>query len=232
MKMPKNISETKINKNNNEELNIIEFDKLENFDYKFNNYENEKDFNRYIKQLESIIRNSLEYKRYIRYLKENQNLTKCSFFQNIDVTKLEKTKIEFHHYPFNLYEIVYTIINEQSNFLCDPVNSFLVCNEVMKLHYENKIGLIPLSKTIHELAHDGEIFINLNEVFGDYKSFIEDYKDFINSDLFEPLNKLEEMSNNHSEINNKDILAKNFQQILIKDRNIDYFEDKNEKKLA
>jgi hypothetical protein len=231
MKMPKNISENEIN-NIDENHSLIEFDNLENFDYKFDNYDNEKALMKYIKGIESLVRHSLEYKRYIRYLKDTQDLTNCAFFKKINIKDLEKTGIEFHHYPFNLYEIVYTVVNEQSNFLCDPVNTFMVCNEVMKLHYENKVGLVPLSKTLHQLAHNGEIFINFDSVFGDFKIFIEEYEDFINPDLLEAYNKLEELSDKHIETGNKNILAKKFQEILIKDRNVDYYEDPAKEKVV
>ena len=45
----------------------------------------------------------------------------------------------------------------------------------MDLHFEHKIGFVPLITTNHELAHNDAIFISLKQVFGDWYSFYKDY---------------------------------------------------------
>jgi hypothetical protein len=76
----------------------------------------------------------------------------------------------------------------------------------MDLHYQNKIGLVPLSKTVHDLTHDGEIFINFKSVFGKFNEFIDEYIDYIPENLINKYNKLLDMSNSNVEYSTKDIL--------------------------
>ena len=49
----------------------------------------------------------------------------------------------------------------------------------MGLHYKNQVGLVPLSITVHQLVHDGKIFIPLQNVYGNYLDFIEEYGAYI-----------------------------------------------------
>ena len=144
-------------------------------------------FSKYIKYIEKLVRRSFEYKYYIFTLKNDFDLTKCKFFRNIDIDETN-VGLEFHHYPFTLYDIVFIVINDKleelkSNYgnyetlysqIFDP---FYIANEVVELHFKNIIGLVPLTLTVHELVHTGQIFIPLNKdyVFGDYKAFIKKY---------------------------------------------------------
>ena len=59
----------------------------------------------------------------------------------------------------------------------------------MELHYNNKVGLIPLSKTMHEIIHNSnKIVIPLNMVYGDYAAFLAspEYESYVD-DLYEKL---------------------------------------------
>ena len=49
----------------------------------------------------------------------------------------------------------------------------------MALHFKNKVGIVPLSVTMHDLVHSGSIFLNLKQVFGRVIDFLEEYRDFI-----------------------------------------------------
>ena len=155
--------------------------------------ENEKERKALIKKIESLIRNSTEYKKFIGFLRNNLNLNKCTFHPDVNCDILKKTKIEFHHYPFTLYEIVDTVVEKQSKE--NPIiNPFDVAEEVMELHYDLKIGLVPLSKTLHELAHSGKKFINLKYVKGSYLKFISLYNVYINDNLIDNWNELKALS--------------------------------------
>jgi len=112
----------------------------------------EGEFNKFIKNVEKDVRKSDEYSAYLWNLR-NQGLEACSFLGNVND---ENATIEFHHYPFTLFDIVATV-TEKRLFNKEPTSTFLVASEVLKLHFDNKVGLLPLSKTVHELAHAGEI---------------------------------------------------------------------------
>jgi hypothetical protein len=164
-------------------------------------FPNEKDFSTFVKAAEKVVRNSKEYKAYIGNLKEI-GLTNCAILNNIDD---EKAEIEFHHYPFTLYDIVSVVIDKRLDNN-QPVSTFLVANEVMNLHFQNKVGLVPLSETVHQLVHDGEIFINYNQVFGYFDKFVEDYNKYLYSIDMETYNKLLASSQRNVKYSNNDIL--------------------------
>ena len=65
----------------------------------------------------------------------------------------------------------------------------------MELHFKNLIGLVPLSKTNHELAHNGKLFLSKNQIFGNYTKFMEKYDDALDAQLKERISKMEELSN-------------------------------------
>ena len=149
----------------------------------------DKDLKNFIKGTEKIVRTSDDYRKYIGYLKNDLSLTSCAFLNHVND---ESVDIEMHHYPFTLYDICNIVMEKQIR--TEKMTTFSVAKEVMKIHFDNMIGLIPLSKTVHDLAHSGEIFINLKQVFGDYNKFIEEYYKYIPVNLMNNYNKLIDMS--------------------------------------
>ena len=65
-------------------------------------------------------------------------------------------KIEIHHYPFSLYDIV-RIVYKKRCYFNEPMNVELVAKECTMLHYQLLVGLIPLSSTAHQLFHAGKV---------------------------------------------------------------------------
>lgn len=148
----------------------------------------DKDRIKFIKRIETHIRSSLEYKDYIAFLKENMDMNKCAFFDNIRNEQGSRIRIEVHHEPLTLFDIVETVINKYLDEAI-PLNDLYIADEVMELHYKNQVGLIPLSKSVHQIIHNSnEIIIPLTMVYGDYKSFLETYNDYLSEDL---VNKIE-----------------------------------------
>ena len=139
---------------------------------------NDKDKFRLIKSIESIVRRSNEYKDYIKFLKNEIDMSKCSFFTNVSNKNSNRVSIEIHHEPFTLFDITDVVVEK---FIThdEQLNPLVIADEVMKLHYQNKVGLIPLSATVHELIHDGKLFIPLQNVYGNYLEFLEEYIDYI-----------------------------------------------------
>ena len=129
------------------------------------NIVSEKDKIKTVKTCERMIRSSLEYKDYIKFLKDYIDMTKCSFFGNSKMDHYSKFKVEIHHAPFTLYDITMTILIKHLDYY-GQINLFEVCEEVMKLHYQCRVGLIPLSTTVHKLVHEGMLFIPVQNVRG------------------------------------------------------------------
>jgi hypothetical protein len=146
-----------------------------------------------IKNVERIVRSSQEYKHYIAFLRKEIDMTMCSYFTNISKKDGAKVSIEVHHEPFTLFDITQIVLEKWINQGL-KMNPILVAEEVMRIHYQGKVGLIPLSITVHDLVHNGKIFIPLQNVYGDFISFIEDYEPYISADLMSVLELKLQMS--------------------------------------
>ena len=157
-----------------ETLNIpeVEFDQPSYIIY------NEKTRTKFIKSVEKIIRSSLEYRELINYLKTALGMNFCMFFNNISQEDIKKVGIEIHHIPFSLFDIVNIVLRkyETEELTIDPL---VIADEVMRLHYEGKVGLVPLSITVHELYHQGDLFIPLQYVDKGFIAFYQEYKDYM-----------------------------------------------------
>lgn len=157
------------------------------------NIVSEKDKIKTVKTCERMIRSSLEYKDYIKFLKDYIDMTKCSFFGNSKMDRYSKFKVEIHHSPFTLYDITMTILIKHLDYY-GQINLFEVCEEVMKLHYQCKVGLIPLSTTVHKLVHEGMLFIPVQNVRGDWLSFYKEYEPFMPQDMKDKLKSIVKFS--------------------------------------
>jgi hypothetical protein len=157
----------------------------------------DRDKEKYIRRIEKIIRSSMEYRDYIAYLKEYVDMGHCAFFNGIENVQGSKVRIEIHHEPLTLYDYVKVVLNKYIEEAI-PLNDLYIADEVMQLHYQNQVGLIPLSKSIHQIVHNSnDLVIPLNLVFGDYQSFLQEYNDYIDEDI---LDKLERKINETKQI--------------------------------
>jgi hypothetical protein len=178
---------------------------------------NAKDKDKFIKRCEKIIRSSQEYRDYISFLKDHVDMDRCAFFQSVSSKESKRVKIEIHHEPFTLYDYVAVVVDKyQSEGL--PLNDLCIADEVMELHYNNKVGLIPLSKTIHQMIHNSnKLVIPLNMVYGDYASFLSssEYEPYV-EDLYDKLESKINMTKNLT-AESFDALAKEFTYIEMED---------------
>lgn len=158
-----------------------------------NKFENEKEFFKFTKNCEKLIRSSNEYKEWRDYL---VNVLKDNFcFISHEINN--ETSIDIHHHPISLYSITKTIINKKldnNEYFC----SFDICLEVMKIHFLNKIGYIPLIKSLHEKFHSGFLKIPINLIKGDYKIFLKEFGNYLDDNDMEIIN--ERISINFSNI--------------------------------
>lgn len=142
----------------------------------------EKAKTNYIKQVEKLIRASLEYRGLIKFLREEVDMTQCAYFYKVN-TGMKGVKIEIHHAPFTLYDLTLIVLNRHIGEEHEA-NPFRIAEEVMRIHYEGKVGLIPLSNTVHELVHSDEpkVRVPIHYVFGDIVSFYEEYHLYMEDD--------------------------------------------------
>lgn len=167
-----------------EEMKILEYDengviKIDeipdtNFDMKYYEYDT-KDIGR----VEKIIRSSEEYRSFIQFMKQNLDVNHCSFYEGYSMKN--GLTIELHHSPFTLYNITEAVIVKFMNR--DKYwETFRVAEEVIRLHYEFKVGLTPLNPTAHKLVHNGVLKVHPKIVIGDWKSFYGEYNAYLSED--------------------------------------------------
>ena len=191
---------------NNEKHLDLDIDVCD-FDSTIASFEIDEDLDeKTISYLERLIRQSYEYKEYINYMKTELDLTKCALMPNLNQKEL-KFSLEFHHYPFNLFEIVQIIGSKMIDDLDEnkKLSAFDLCEKVMEEHYRNNIGLVPLSTTLHEMAHNKAIYIPMSSVNGNYKRFMKKYSDYIDEDLKDRVqeNELDSITTEAKEYNTK-----------------------------
>ena len=143
--------------------------------------EDDKSYKRLIKQIESIVRTSFEYQEFRSYLVNEMNMSTCAYLEGLSSVDSNRIKIELHHTPFTLYDIVEIVVNKHKleKGVIYPID---IAEEVMELHFRGVVGLIPLSTTVHELVHSGVVFVPLNYIFGNFKQFVEEYEPYIKTE--------------------------------------------------
>lgn len=142
----------------------------------------EKDRIAFIKRAEKLIRNSMEYKEFVDYLKTYVDMRECAYFENVNNYDSRNVKIEIHHVPFTLFDIVDTVLRKRAAN-GKSLSLLEICNEVMAIHFMGQVGLIPLASTVHALVHSNKIAIPLNKIFGDHTKFYSIYGDFMSAEL-------------------------------------------------
>lgn len=164
-------------------------------DFELEDYDlmDDKDREKYIKDLERNVRSSYEYRQMVQYLREYMNMNSCAFLPNVTNDVNRRIRIELHHSPFTLHDICSIILNKRMK--CNEILTIeAVAYEVMFVHYSLMVGLIPLSETVHELVHTQYLFIPTDKVYGYYRAFVQSYYNYIDPELLDKLDELERLT--------------------------------------
>lgn len=161
-----------------EYIDKIKIDVIPPFDIEDYNLSDDKDTFSYLTNIERVCRNSRCYKKLIDFLRNYVDMNKCSFYKNINNIDTTSIKIHIHHTPFTLFDIV-NVIYSKRMANGESLSVPMVAKEVMFCHYNMLVGLIPLSETVHELVHNGYLFIPTDAVYGKYMEFVNTYKDYL-----------------------------------------------------
>lgn len=177
------------------ESNTIDIPYLPKYDIEDYDFYDEKDLEKYMKDVEKVVRNSFEYRQLIKFFKNKLDMNKCAFYERVvnepvDGSRFNKIAIHIHHDPLTLYDITRIVFKKRMT-LGEIVDEQVTAKEIMLLHYNLMIGLIPLAETVHELVHNQYLFIPTTRVFGFYRDFLEMYKDYVPEDIKENMNSIE-----------------------------------------
>lgn len=196
--------------------NIIVIDEIPPYDIEDYDIFDDKDFAKYVADIEKIVRGSFEYHEFINYLREYMDMNKCSFFENVTNLNSYKVKIHIHHHPLTLYEIA-MVIFQKRNYYQESLEVEMVAKEVMYVHYFLMVGLIPLSETVHELTHKQILTIPLDKVMGNWEEFMETYESFILPETKEKIMRYREQTISFNDEQNRKFLTANPLYIQLND---------------
>lgn len=159
-------------------MHILELEKSEEF---FSSLESRV---RFIRDCEKLVRQNDRYSKYIHKLKNEVKLDHCQVLSQL--TDKDCT-IEMHHGPiFTLYDYCEIMID---HYLRKgwKITTFRIAKAVLDEHWANRVQVVMLSSTLHQEVHDREIFINMQQAWGDLHAFLKRYK--LNDDLKEKYNR-------------------------------------------
>lgn len=191
------------------DINLIKISELPEYDIEDYDLNDEKDLKKYFADIEKTIRNSFEYRKMVAFLREYFNMNKCSFYKNITNIDSTKIKIHIHHDPITLFDMVLIVFNKRK-FYREELDIQSVAKEVMYIHYNCWVGLIPLAETVHELVHNMYLFVPTTKVYGAYKNFVEAYKDFFSPEQLDLLERIEAATETYEESKGMELLEKNY----------------------
>lgn len=180
---------------NKDNMSVLSIGEISNCDIEEYDIYDDKQYKKYVSDIEKTVRKSPEYRRMIAYLRDHMDMDQCAFYKNVSTNgdKRSKMKIEIHHSPFTLYDIVVTVIQKRI-FYKEDMDVELVAKEVAMLHYKMMVGLIPLGVTPHELVHNAYLFVPVQYVMGRYELFIDYYKEFMTPELLDTYERIEAYS--------------------------------------
>lgn len=147
-----------------------------------------------IMTIERLVRQNIDYKDIITFLRKNLDMNQCEFFENFKAGK-RRGMIEVHHAPFDLFSIVEVVMDRMEKEV-GYIDEYPVADQVLRMHYEGLIGLIPLSVTCHQLVHDGKLIVPLNCVYGRFVEFTREYYDELGEDRLAVLNENIQLTKN------------------------------------
>ena len=149
------------------------------------NFADESEEKRFIKNVERLVRSSLEYREWLSFVKDTLGMQACLFTGETDD---ETGDIEIHHHPLTLYDIVQavcdTYIMKDKEFC-----TFDIAQEVIDLHFKLKVGFVPMLRSLHKKFHNGFLDIPIELVHGDYRYILDNY--YIRDSVAEKVAKYE-----------------------------------------
>jgi hypothetical protein len=155
--------------------------------YKDEDYlSNYESYINFVKGTEKIVRADDRYNKYINYLKKEVKLDRCQVLKNITD---QDASIEMHHGPiFTLFDIC-AIVLEYFVIKKWKISTYRVADVVLDEHQKNRIQVVMVSTTIHQEIHNGDLFINYHQAWGDLNAFIKKYGIAMSDEYRDQLNR-------------------------------------------
>ena len=126
--------------------------------------EDDKSKTKLIKTVEKYVRSSIEYKKWLTFLKGTLSIDfQCYHTGNLP----SMCSLEIHHHPYTLFQLVdIMILNMQDELY----TIFDLAKNVMKLHFMNLVGFVPLCISSHENYHAQILDIPIEVCEGNWRN--------------------------------------------------------------
>lgn len=124
-------------------------------------FSQEVEYKKFIKNVEQTVRRSSEYREWKQYIIDVLGINSCIITQE----SMSDCGLEIHHHIPSLYVLVSTMVNQKLE-TGEPFCSFDLCTDIIELHFQNKVGYVPLITSMHEKFHNGALEIPINYVRG------------------------------------------------------------------
>lgn len=153
-------------------------------DMRIKNFQAEKEYMRFVRNCERLLRGCQEFRLWKSYIRDVCGENACA----ITDETMDEVTIDIHHHIPSLFSLVSAVVNKKIEDEAEFC-TFDICEEVLKLHYENRVGYIALLKSIHEKFHNGYLTIPLNLIKGNYKYFMDNLFRYLEDDEKEIINR-------------------------------------------
>lgn len=152
------------------------------------------EYNIFIKNIIRQFRISKFYKSYKQYLFDI-GLDKCQILGNVNK---DMATIEMHHNFLTLFDLALLISEHLLNTI-DTVSTFDVIYLLEKEHTNNRVPIVMLSNTPHDLYHnDPTFFIPPQSTFGKWWELLDNYKYGITLDIAYKIQNYAKQCINHN----------------------------------
>ena len=152
--------------------------------------DNKYDFEEYYEFLNSatnLFRKSKFYKHYKGYL-YSLGINKCAFHPYIENTNEDEVAtLEMHHCMLNIYDIAALITEHYLNSLPESqvLTEFDLAEIIRNEHKNNNIPIVFLCKDCHKKYHNSYLYVEPDQIFGNYIELLFKYKRGWNITLLE-----------------------------------------------
>jgi len=145
-------------------------------------FENETEYNKFIKNCEKLVRGSLEYKLWRNYIIDVLGINECALTKEV----MHEATVEIHHQVPSLFILIKALVNKKLD-KTESFSTFDIAIEAIELHFKNKVGYIPLLSSLHEKFHNGFLKLPFELIKGDYNYFLNELSKYLDSEDLDAL---------------------------------------------
>jgi hypothetical protein len=158
---------------------------------------------RFINNAISQFRHSRFYKAYKANLM-SLGLDHCAYLHNINS---EMAELEMNHVILTIFDIALMISEHYLNTY-GYVSTFHIVGALREEHKQNRVPIIMMSKTVHQLYHNDDLFyVHPNQVFGKWTELIKTYYNGITPEICSKLLYYIRLAQREKESNDDELLT-------------------------